>query len=236
MIGGVIMTHGDDGGLILPPRIAPYQVVIVPIPRGNWQETVLPKAQAIRDELVGARHPRDARRPRFADARLEVQRVGAARRAAAARDRPEGPREVAGRAGAARHAREVVRADGRAGRARRAAARRRSSRRCSSARVQFRDGAHDARPTPTTSSRRSWKGGPGSSSRRGAGPRRARRRSRPRRRRRSATFRSRARRRRASRASSAAQPATAHAWFAKCVLRDRLKARGEVRVFAPHAS
>jgi prolyl-tRNA synthetase len=52
MIGGVIMTHGDDGGLILPPRIAPYQVVIVPISRGNWKETVLPKAQAIRDELV----------------------------------------------------------------------------------------------------------------------------------------------------------------------------------------
>jgi prolyl-tRNA synthetase len=52
LIGSVIMTHGDDGGLILPPRIAPYQVVIVPIPRGNWKETVLPKAQAIRDELV----------------------------------------------------------------------------------------------------------------------------------------------------------------------------------------
>jgi len=52
MIGGVIMTHGDDGGLILPPRIAPYQVVIVPIPRGNWRESVLPRAQAIRDELV----------------------------------------------------------------------------------------------------------------------------------------------------------------------------------------
>jgi prolyl-tRNA synthetase len=52
MIGGVIMTHGDDGGLILPPKVAPYQVVIVPIPRGNWKETVLPKAQAIRDELT----------------------------------------------------------------------------------------------------------------------------------------------------------------------------------------
>ena len=52
LIGGVIMTHGDEGGLILPPRIAPYQVVIVPIPRGNWRETVLPRAQAIRDELV----------------------------------------------------------------------------------------------------------------------------------------------------------------------------------------
>jgi prolyl-tRNA synthetase len=54
LIGGAIMTHGDDGGLILPPRIAPYQVVIVPIPRGNWKETVLPRAQAIRDALVEA--------------------------------------------------------------------------------------------------------------------------------------------------------------------------------------
>ena len=52
LIGGVIMTHGDDSGLILPPRVAPHQVVIVPIPRGNWKETVLPKAEAIRDELV----------------------------------------------------------------------------------------------------------------------------------------------------------------------------------------
>jgi prolyl-tRNA synthetase len=52
MIGGVIMTHGDEGGLILPPRVAPHQVVIVPIPRGNWRETVLPKAEAIRDGLV----------------------------------------------------------------------------------------------------------------------------------------------------------------------------------------
>ena len=52
MIGAVVMTHGDDGGLILPPTIAPYQVVIVPIPRGNWRETVLPRAQALRDELA----------------------------------------------------------------------------------------------------------------------------------------------------------------------------------------
>jgi prolyl-tRNA synthetase len=51
LIGGVIMTHGDDSGLILPPRVAPYQVVIVPISRGNWQETVLPHARAIRDRL-----------------------------------------------------------------------------------------------------------------------------------------------------------------------------------------
>jgi prolyl-tRNA synthetase len=52
LIGAVVMVHGDEGGLILPPKIAPYQVVMVPIPRGNWKETVLPKAKAIRDELV----------------------------------------------------------------------------------------------------------------------------------------------------------------------------------------
>ncbi|MEZ5418416.1 MAG: proline--tRNA ligase [Vicinamibacterales bacterium] len=54
LIGGTIMTHGDDSGLILPPRVAPFQVVIIPIPRGNWKETVLPACQAIRDELKAA--------------------------------------------------------------------------------------------------------------------------------------------------------------------------------------
>ncbi len=54
LIGGVIMTHGDDRGLILPPRVAPYQVVIVPIPRGNWQQTVLPRAREIQQDLVRA--------------------------------------------------------------------------------------------------------------------------------------------------------------------------------------
>jgi prolyl-tRNA synthetase len=51
LIGGMIMTHGDDSGLIVPPRVAPHQVVIVPIPRGNWQETVLPHARALADRL-----------------------------------------------------------------------------------------------------------------------------------------------------------------------------------------
>lgn len=54
LIGGVIMTHGDDSGLILPPRIAPHQAVIVPIPRGNWQETVLPRAREIEQALTAA--------------------------------------------------------------------------------------------------------------------------------------------------------------------------------------
>src|SRR5215510_11052503 len=54
LIGGVIMTHGDDSGLVLPPRVAPWQVVIVPIPRGNWKETVLPTCERIRAELAAA--------------------------------------------------------------------------------------------------------------------------------------------------------------------------------------
>ncbi|HXE81284.1 MAG TPA: proline--tRNA ligase [Vicinamibacterales bacterium] len=63
LIGGVIMTHGDDSGLILPPKVAPYQVVIVPIPRGNWQETVLPRARGLQARLaaVGVRVHLDAR-------------------------------------------------------------------------------------------------------------------------------------------------------------------------------
>ena len=139
LIGGVIMTHGDDSGLILPPRIAPYQVVIVPIPRGNWQETVLPKAQEIRRRAAGRRHPRDARRARCLDARLEVRRVGAARRAAADRDRPEGHREVRGDGRASRHAREAVDADGRACRRRSARCSTRFSRRCFARALAFRE-------------------------------------------------------------------------------------------------
>jgi prolyl-tRNA synthetase len=54
LIGGVIMIHGDDSGLVLPPLVAPYQVAIVPIGRDDWRETVLPRAREIRDELVGA--------------------------------------------------------------------------------------------------------------------------------------------------------------------------------------
>jgi prolyl-tRNA synthetase len=55
-VGGFIMTHGDDSGLVLPPKIAPYQVVIVPIPprKGDWNEAVLPKAREVRERLRAA--------------------------------------------------------------------------------------------------------------------------------------------------------------------------------------
>jgi len=54
LVGAAIMVHGDDSGLVLPPRIAPYQVVIVPIGRDNWRDTVLPRALEIQRELAGA--------------------------------------------------------------------------------------------------------------------------------------------------------------------------------------
>ncbi len=51
LVGGLIMTHGDDSGLIVPPRVAPLQAVIVPISRGDWKETVLPDAEAVFSQL-----------------------------------------------------------------------------------------------------------------------------------------------------------------------------------------
>jgi prolyl-tRNA synthetase len=54
LVGAAIMVHGDDSGLVLPPKIAPYHVVIIPIGRDNWRETVLPRAKEIQQELTAA--------------------------------------------------------------------------------------------------------------------------------------------------------------------------------------
>lgn len=52
-VGAMIMTHGDDKGLVLPPKLAPIQVVIVPIYKGDAERTpVLEAATAIKQELV----------------------------------------------------------------------------------------------------------------------------------------------------------------------------------------
>jgi prolyl-tRNA synthetase len=79
LIGGVIMTHGDDSGLVLPPLIAPYQVVIVPIGRDDWRETVLPRAREIERQLAeaGVRVTLDAReeRPGWKFAEWELRGV-----------------------------------------------------------------------------------------------------------------------------------------------------------------
>lgn len=49
IIGGIIMTHGDDNGLVLPPAVAPVQVMIVPI--AQHKEGVLEKAEELRLRL-----------------------------------------------------------------------------------------------------------------------------------------------------------------------------------------
>ena len=52
LIGGMIMTHGDDKGLVLPPKVAPIQVVIIPIYYSKEdKENVLEKACQIKDSL-----------------------------------------------------------------------------------------------------------------------------------------------------------------------------------------
>jgi prolyl-tRNA synthetase len=53
-IGGVIMTHGDDKGLVLPPALAPYQVVVVPVGRGDQLQDVLPAAVGLAASLTAA--------------------------------------------------------------------------------------------------------------------------------------------------------------------------------------
>ena len=54
-IGAIIMVHGDDQGLILPPRLAPYQLVIVPIYKTDAEKaSVVEPAQRLRRELVDA--------------------------------------------------------------------------------------------------------------------------------------------------------------------------------------
>jgi len=52
-IGAIIMTHGDDQGLILPPRLAPIQIVIIPIYKNDVERSaVMPVVERIKTELA----------------------------------------------------------------------------------------------------------------------------------------------------------------------------------------
>lgn len=51
LVGGLIMTHGDENGLVLPPRVAPIQVVIVPIFKTDTKEDVLKVARDLAAKL-----------------------------------------------------------------------------------------------------------------------------------------------------------------------------------------
>ena len=52
VIGGLIMTHGDNNGLVLPPKVAPIQVIVVPV--AQQKEGVLDKAYELLDRLKAA--------------------------------------------------------------------------------------------------------------------------------------------------------------------------------------
>jgi prolyl-tRNA synthetase len=55
LVGGMVMTHGDDDGLVVPPKLAPVQVVVVPIYRNDDERAdVLAKADQVEAALVGA--------------------------------------------------------------------------------------------------------------------------------------------------------------------------------------
>ncbi|HEX9659200.1 MAG TPA: proline--tRNA ligase [Rhodothermales bacterium] len=81
LVGAIVMTHSDDQGLVLPPRLAPTQVVIVPIVRKNTDSSVVTdEAESIRKELAarGIRVHLDARddqRPGWKFTEYEVQGV-----------------------------------------------------------------------------------------------------------------------------------------------------------------
>ncbi len=55
-VGAIIMSHGDDQGLILPPRLAPIQIVIVPIYRNDeGKEKVMPMVKQLEEQLAAFR-------------------------------------------------------------------------------------------------------------------------------------------------------------------------------------
>ncbi|MCL6627822.1 MAG: proline--tRNA ligase, partial [Alicyclobacillus shizuokensis] len=54
ILGAIIMVHGDDKGLVLPPKIAPTQVIIVPIGPQKERARVVEHATTLRDQLLSA--------------------------------------------------------------------------------------------------------------------------------------------------------------------------------------
>ena len=102
LIGALIMTHGDDAGVVMPPKLAPVQVAIVPITRKNGDnEAVLAAAGEMHDSLRGAGFraildDRDQYRPGWKFAQYEVEGVPV-RLAVGPRDVENGAAELARR-------------------------------------------------------------------------------------------------------------------------------------------
>lgn len=81
LMGALIMAHSDDNGLILPPRLAPIQVVIVPIYKGNQElDAISETANRIKEELENQGVPvkyddRDTQKPGWKFAEYELKGV-----------------------------------------------------------------------------------------------------------------------------------------------------------------
>ncbi|MBT8281388.1 MAG: proline--tRNA ligase [Muriicola sp.] len=81
LMGALIMTHSDDNGLVLPPKLAPIQVAIVPIYKGMEQleaisEKVLPLVKELRDKGITVKYDdRDTHKPGFKFNEYELKGV-----------------------------------------------------------------------------------------------------------------------------------------------------------------
>ena len=102
LMGALIMAHSDDEGLVLPPKLAPIQVVIVPIYKGEDQlqaiaKKVQPLIEALRDKGVSVKFDnRDTHKPGWKFAEYELKGVPV-RLAMGKRDMENGTIEVARR-------------------------------------------------------------------------------------------------------------------------------------------
>ena len=102
LMGGLIMTHSDDNGLVLPPKLAPIQLVIVPIFKGEEQlslieEKINPIIKTLKEKGVSVKFDhRDSQSPGWKFAQYELQGVPT-RMAIGPRDLENGTCEIARR-------------------------------------------------------------------------------------------------------------------------------------------
>ncbi|MCB0601514.1 MAG: proline--tRNA ligase [Saprospiraceae bacterium] len=78
LVGGMIMTHSDDDGLIVPPKLAPLQVIIVPIPKPapELNEVAEKIMRALRDKGISVKYDTDMKnRPGFKFAEYELKGI-----------------------------------------------------------------------------------------------------------------------------------------------------------------
>jgi prolyl-tRNA synthetase len=80
LMGALIMAHSDDNGLVLPPKLAPYQVVLIPIVFGDDNDALFSKCEEIKKQLLAAGisvllDARDTQKPGWKFAEYELKGV-----------------------------------------------------------------------------------------------------------------------------------------------------------------